>query len=527
MKHASIFLGVLLLLLSGCQGISPLQTGSLPAETESPDSASPVTGGTLTICDTRTVDVLGVPAAMTSGSHIRHSAPALETLFQLDAQGNILPKLAVSYSASVEEKKVVLTLREGVRFHDGTDFDAAAVQWNLEQQMAASATGMSYIDRFQIPDPYTLEIYLSQWDNTLLVSLCQVQGLMISPSAYEENGEEWAASHPVGTGPFCFAGRDPDGTITYVRNMDYWQEGKPYLDSIVIVCDNDSSSREYKFRNGTYDVLIRGDITSLAGYSAEGFTIQSIASTGPWGLIFDSANPDSPFANLLVRQAVCHAIDKEYLIQNVYLDTVIETNQYATPGMDTYNPEVEGYEYNLTLARELLREAGYPQGFTTVFSYDQSADNADALANALQQMLAQIQITLQLNPVSNQQSTYMLQEGGGWEGIMGTFGSAQYDTLTQLYNYMIGEGKYVSMDKPEDLTSNIRRAINAHETDALAYVLETQKLLVDQYCLCYYLFANTDYTVLSRSVHDTGFSSIMPVTMWTPADAWIETEAKE
>lgn len=524
MKRSFIFLATALLLLTGCKGVAPVQTGANQTESGASSPSAPFYGGTLTICDTRTVDVLGYPASMTSGSHIRHSAPALETLFQLDSQGNILPKLALSYESCIEQKTLTLHLREGVRFHDGSPFDAQAVQWNLEQQMAASATGMSCIEYFHIPSPYTLEIHLSQWDNTLLVSLCQVQGLMISPSAYEANGREWAASHPVGTGPFCFAGRDQDGTVTYVRNGDYWQEGKPYLDSIVIVCDNDSSSREYQFRSGAYDVLVRGDITSLAGYSAEGFAIQSIASTGPWGLVFDSANQDSPFANLLVRQAVCHAIDKEYLIQNVYLDTVIETNQYATPGMDTYNPEVKGYDYNLSRARELLREAGYPDGFTTLFTYDQSADNADALAYALQQMLAQIHITLELNPVNNQQSTYLLQEGGGWEGIMGTFGSAQYDTLTQLYNYMVGEDKYCSMEKPLDLLDHIQLAVTAHEPEAMTYVLETQELLVDRYCLCCYLFANTDYTVLARSVHDTGFSSIMPVTMWTPADAWMEKE---
>ncbi|WP_434310622.1 ABC transporter substrate-binding protein [Hominifimenecus sp. rT4P-3] len=509
-----------ILFLPGCHAVPTPQAPS-PSEKDSIAPSTPVYGGVLTVCDGKTVDVLGYPAAMTSGSPIRHSAPALETLFQLDGEGNIHPMLALSYESDHDAGTLTLSLRQQVTFHDGSEYNAEAVKWNLEQQVQAGATGFSHVVRIEAIDDATIRIHLAQWDNTLLPSLCQAQGLIISPASYQKYGKEWAFSHPVGTGPFRFEQISADGTITYTRYENYWQEGKPYLDAVKIVCDSDSSSREYRFREGEYNVLIRGDITSLGGFSAEGYTVHSIASTGPWGLVFDSADETSPFADKRVRQAVCHAIEKDYLVHNIYLDTVIETNQYATPGMSTYNPEVKGYDYNLSAARALLAEAGYPDGFSTTYNYDSSADNADALAHALQDMLEKVQITLILNPVSNSVSTHMLQEGGGWHGIMGIFGSAQYDTLTQLYHYWIGEAKYCSMDKPDALIQLICGAITASEEDSIQDILLTQKSLVDEYCLCCYLFANTDYTVLAPTIHDSGFSSIMPVTNWTPADTWI------
>ena len=519
--RAIVFLTLSALLLTSCSfDITPQITSDTTFEATS--DAALVSDGTLMICDVRNVAVLGYPPAMTSGSPLRHSTPALETLLRLDADGNILPCLAVAWQSNHEEKTITLNLREGVTFHDGTPFHAEAVKWNLERQQAANATGFSHLASIEVAEEYTVILHLTQWDNTLLPSLCQAQGLMISPDACQKNGVEWASTHPVGTGPFRFQNIASDGTISYLRYENYWQSGKPYLDEIKIVCDDDTSSREYRFREGRYNVLIRGDTASLSGFSAEGYQINAITSTGPWGMVFDSAKSTSPFADQRVRQAVCYAIDTDYIIHNIYLDTVTKTNQYATPGMYTYNSKVIGYEYNLSMARTLLREAGYSEGFVTTYTYDQSADNADALAHALQDMLAQVQITLILNPVSNSTSTYMQLDGGGWDGIMGTFGSAQYDTLTQFYNYMHGDKKYTSMYKPEELSRKLLYAVTSEEEESLQAILDIQKLLIDDYCLCYYLFSNSDYTVLDSRIHDSGFSSTMPVTVWTPADVWIE-----
>jgi len=104
---------------------------------------------------------------------------------------------------------------------------------------------------------------------------------------------------------------------------------------------------------------------------------------------------------------------------------------------------------------------------------------------------------------------------------MGSFGSAQFDTLTQLHHYLLGEDCYLNMQKPTQLVSDIQAAITAPEEDVNSYIHRVQKTLIDDACLCYYLFSNLDYTVLANNIHDTNFSNMMPVTMWSPADAWI------
>lgn len=518
-------------LLSSCTSSPPdSSTTKSAVETttaELSESSLPQYGGTLIICDMSPVSVLGYPPHMTSGSPIRLSAPALETLFRLNSNLEITPYLAAGYESNREQNQITIRLREDVWFHDYTVMDANAVKWNLEQQMKAEATGTGNIDTIHVIDDFTLLIQLKQWDNTLLVSLCQSTGLIISPSAFEAHndtnqGAEWASSHPVGTGAFSFESMDSAKTIVYRRFDLYWQEGKPYLDSIVITFNSDSSSREFKLRNGDYDVLIRGDIASLASFSADGYHLNTIdASSGPWGLVFDSANGDSPFHDSKVRQAICYAIDPAWIAQNVYLNTVSLTNQYSIFGEPSYNNDVVGYHYDVQKAKALLTEAGYPNGFTTTYTYDQKADNAEALGYALKDMLKQIDVSLELRPVSNTEHTSMLLKGGGWEGIIGIFGSAQADTLTQMYDYLIGEQKYLSMYKPAGLTEAIQAAVSASPGEFLPYVHRAQKIIVDEYCLIYCMFTNKDISVLAPNVHDTGLSQMRILTQWNPADTWI------
>ena len=130
-------------------------------------------------------------------------------------------------------KVITLTLRRGVKFHDGTDFNAEAAKWNLDQAISTKQFGSVLIDSVDVVDPYTIRINLKQRDNTLLGMLgFSYIGMMISPTAFKTKGEDWVIANPVGTGPFRFASWQKDVKIAFRKFEGYWQKGKPYLDGI-------------------------------------------------------------------------------------------------------------------------------------------------------------------------------------------------------------------------------------------------------------------------------------------------------
>ena len=135
-----------------------------------------------------------------------------------------------------ENRTLTIELRSGIRFHDGTEFNAEAVKWNLDQQISHEAAGTSRIEEIVAEDSLTVKIFLKEWDNTLQDNLCMGLGLMISPTAFEKNGGAWwARRNPIGTGPFVLTGWQRSKKLVYEKNENYWQKGLPLLDGIETV----------------------------------------------------------------------------------------------------------------------------------------------------------------------------------------------------------------------------------------------------------------------------------------------------
>ena len=162
-----------------------------------------------------------------------------------------------------------------------------------------------------------MRINLTEWDNTVLSNLAQSLGMMISPTAFKKNGEEWAAKNPIGTGPFQFVSWEKDIRTVYKKFDGYWQKGKPYLDGIEWVIMADPLTRMLSFKKGEVDVALSIAAKDMSGLSQEGYVVSR--RPPPSGVLCvapDAANPNSPFANLKVRQATQHAIDTKTIAQS-------------------------------------------------------------------------------------------------------------------------------------------------------------------------------------------------------------------
>ena len=236
MKRSFIFIMGLIILtctliITGCSSQPEKSSAASPSSTNALSKTSaPVYGGIVKFRVNTEGENIGYPSTMLNANDVIEASPCLEPLVIQDDSGNYLPWLASDIKTDAAAKTVTFPLRKGVKFHDGTDLDATAVKWNLDQSLKAKTVGSKNIKSIDVVDNNTVRINLSQWDNTLLYNLSQRQymGYMISQSAFEKNGADWSAKNPIGTGPFQFVNWTLNSKVVYKKFDTYWQTGKPY-----------------------------------------------------------------------------------------------------------------------------------------------------------------------------------------------------------------------------------------------------------------------------------------------------------
>jgi peptide/nickel transport system substrate-binding protein len=484
----------------------------------------PQYGGTLRVADSYEGASIGYPPKMTKTLFaMRQASPAVETLLRVNKAGQPVPWLATTFKEDAKTQTITLTLRTGIKFHDGTDFNAEAVKWNLDQHIIAKTAGTEKIKSVDVVNNSTIKITLSSWDSTFTGNLTWFIGLVISPTACKKNGEEWAAKNPVGTGPFQFTGWEKDVRTVYKKFPDYWQKGKPYLDGLEYGVISDNQTREFSLRNGEKDIGIRLAMKSLVGLEKDGFVITRIrGGSGAISLVPDSGNPNSPFVKVKVRQAVAHAIDNEAVVKAIFLGEAMSANQHIWKGNWAYDPSIKGYPYNPAKAKQLLTEAGYPSGFKTKLTYVISTEY-DLVFAAVQGYLRAIGIEVELEPVQIGKYTQTVYQGGKWEGLVQAQPTGNPDVVVTMSTQYGGGKQFTLMSLPDDYTKALQDAVGARDAKSKAKAIQTaMKLMIDKYALTIPLYFMPDYVPANRKVHNHGMLATPQTGLWTPEDAWME-----
>src|SRR3990172_2914724 len=176
-----------------------------------------------------------------------------DTLLRIDEKGELQPELATNWRLAADSKSFTLTLRKGVKFQDGTDFNAAAVKFNIETRKSYKLGDYEEVTSIDVVDDYTVRLNLSKFQNSLLTSLWFIGSLIASPTTYQQWGKDQAQWHPVGTGPFKFVSFEGNTIFKYERFDGYWQKGKPYLDGYHYFAIIDPTTRELALRRGEID----------------------------------------------------------------------------------------------------------------------------------------------------------------------------------------------------------------------------------------------------------------------------------
>ena len=287
----------------------------------------------------------------------------------------LTPQLATSWTVSPDGLTYTFKLRQGVKFQDGTDFNAEAVKANVLRWLDTSVRNpnryyFTDIDatRIDTPDPSTVVLHLKKTSPTLLERMAAGPGEIISPTAVQKIGNDKIGLGPAdaGTGPYVFKEWVHGDHITLVRNPNYWGR-KPYFDTVVFRVVPNAGTRETMLRAGDVQMAFEPPAPDVPTLRKDN-TLTVISGPSDRDVFIGLNNQYGPLKDARVRQAMNYAVNKDAIIHSVLFGLAHVLESPTTPALFGYTKlQAGGWPFNPTLAKKLLAEAGYPQGFQIDF----------------------------------------------------------------------------------------------------------------------------------------------------------------
>lgn len=426
--------------VSQSQDVSESTGAPTSAATGDTTAAAPAaaSGGTVVIAAPQKHNTFFMPQSTTTSDRFGVQ-PVLESLGRVDSEGNYYPWLAEEFITDADALTFTIKLRDGVKFHDGSVCDAAAVAWNIEMYIAnGKASEIGSPKEVRVIDDKTVEIQYENWANNWENVIGDIY--ICSKEAYDKNGEEWCKTHAVGTGPFVLENYIADNQITYTKNADYRIAGQPYADRIQFDMIMDYNTLLSALLNKEVNVAMKFENDAMiksitqAGFESIGQRNANCADIKH--IIWNSKNEAYPMGDLKVRQAIMHAIDWNNVALALSGGLGEATPLFCTKDSWAYAPDAEFYEYNLELAKQMLAEAGYPNGFETKI-YTKSIDNDTA--TVFQAILAQLGIQATIVTLDSSALAAM-QEKDDIDGFIANRGASKMDFTNNYIRLYSSEG---------------------------------------------------------------------------------------
>ncbi len=375
-----------------------------PTEAPAPVPTGPKKGGTLHVAFAEWPKNLHPQIdSGTEGCYVQVNIT--DSLVNIDKDGNFIPGLAKEMPERPDDVTYIFHLREGVKFHNGTDFDADDVLWTFDrllgkfedQKSTQAPRFQAAVESVEALDQYTVKITLKKpWDDFLPMMAADKYMDIVSKEAFEELGEDYGLKGAVGTGPFKFKEWVKDDHITLVRNEDYW--GEPaYLDAIVYKAIPEESTRIISFLTGEIDLLMEPPWKDVADLLKDpAVQIQEHDSGDEKVFYLNTTQP--PFDDKKVRQAVFYAIDRQAIMDTVYYGYAPKGQGIFPPWHWAYDPDADFYPYSPDKAKEMLAEAGYTEANPLEFEIvTTSATEHIDMVTMIQAQLAEIGVNVTVN----------------------------------------------------------------------------------------------------------------------------------
>jgi len=336
------------------------------------------------------------PHASNDNPSARITSQIYNALVELDDNMEVQPQLAESWEQP-DAKTIVFKLKQGVKFHNGEELKASDVKFSLERALKSPLVEhiVGMINTVDVIDDYTVKVTTKEEFAPMLAHLAHPASFILNEKAVTEAGDSYA-SKPVGTGPFKFVSYAAGDNVTLAANEEYFA-GAPAMKTLVIKNIVENSSRAMGLEAGEIDIA----------YDLDPMDADKVKNDANLNLVEeDSLSNDyigfniekEPFNNPKVRQAIYHAINRDQLIEAVYQGAGLAANSPIGPKVFGYSDTAKNYEYNPELAKKLLAEAGYANGFKTTLWTNDNPIRVQ-IAQIVQAELKQVGIDMAVEPV--------------------------------------------------------------------------------------------------------------------------------
>ncbi|TEW54308.1 hypothetical protein E2R68_08525 [Psychromonas sp. RZ22] len=319
-----------------------------------------------------------------------------ENLFKFDKNLVIVPVLATGYQVSEDAKTYTIQLRDGIKFSDGTDFNAEAVKFNFDHEISNKlrrASLLTEVDNIEVISPTELKISLKTPSNVFINNITHPSQGMISPTAIKKYGDD-ISKHPVGTGRYLFNKWVRGSSVSFTANPNYWG-GDVAVKDLEFRPVAEAGSRLAMLKSGQAQMILK--VPTTLKRAVEGDKKLEIKPVPSIIARYYALNTQNKIlGNIKVRQALNYAINKPAMIKVTYGGSATQLTSIIPDRIETYTPQPE-YKYDVEKAKSLLKEAGYPNGFKATLW---SKNSTESMRNAqfLQQQLSDINVDINIIP---------------------------------------------------------------------------------------------------------------------------------
>lgn len=387
-----------------------------------------------------------------------------DSLMRVDSNGNIVPDLATKWGyVGSGNKTFDITLRSGVTFNDGSKLTAEGVKKSLEYYAKAGgplASNLSVVSSIDVLSSLELRINLKAADPMMPFYLSRAStGDIISPTGLANTGQLGTTTH--GAGPYVIdSAQTVSGqTYTYVANPTYFDKSRVHWKKVVVKIITDRNATLDALRSGQIDYAL-GDASTAAAAKSAGFNV----STAPYSVmqlqIQDrSGQMVKALGDLKVRQAMMYALNRSSLASGLFGSYATPWDTSFLPSEPGYSPALSsGYAYDVTKAKDLLAQAGYPKGFTLPITVNLTGVDEPEAAQAFAAEMAQIGINVQINVPANVNVLFATYQK--YAGMMFDYGSGATPPYVQGNDMLYSWGNPLKVDDPQ-LDSLYQQAASA------------------------------------------------------------------
>ncbi|WP_106477588.1 ABC transporter substrate-binding protein [Phytohalomonas tamaricis] len=428
-----------------------------------------------------------------------------DKLVDLDDKLNIVPQLATEWSWNDDQTVLTMTLRDGVTFHDGTPFNAEAVKYNIERSLNLPGSNrrneISAVDHVEVVDGHTVKLHLKQPFAPLLAALSDRAGMMISPKAAEEEGENFSRN-PVCSGPFKFVDRVAQDKITLEKYAGYWNKDAIHLDRVIYRPIPDATVRLANLQSGQLDIIDRAATSDLKQIRDDSsLKLESAVSLGYSGITINTDHgprADNPLgSDPRVREAFELSIDRNIINQVAYDGEFTPDNQPISTQSPFHAHSLKSPVRDVERAKALLKEAGVDR-----VSIDLMATNSPEVmrvAQIIQSMAGQAGFDVKVTATEFATMLDSYDRGDFQAGLLNWSGRADPDG--NLYAFLtcdgtLNDGEYCNAKLDEQL--NKARRTNDTAARHEAYEAAERILLTDRPII--YLYHPNWFWGLSKRV---------------------------